>query len=85
MYAGEPAGDHIELRGAPGCRVRLVGPKGGRYGPSDATMFSRPDCRSPLASSNKRAKKAIKAEESGDLAEAARLWKIYGPEFPPMD
>jgi hypothetical protein len=50
------------------------------------TCLTRPDLRSLLASSSKRATKALAAEESGDLAEAARLWRIiYGPEFPTVD
>lgn len=47
------------------------------------TWYSRMEFQSLLDSSSKRAKKAIEAEESGNRAEAVRLWRIiYGPEFP---
>jgi hypothetical protein len=47
------------------------------------TWYARAEFQSLLDSSNKRAKRAIAAEDSGNFAEAARLWRIvYGPEFP---
>ena len=47
------------------------------------TWYAKLEFKSLLDSSNRRAKKAIKAEESGNRAEAMRLWRIiYGPEFP---
>jgi hypothetical protein len=47
------------------------------------TWYSKVQFRSLLDSSSRRAKKAIEAEESGNPAEATRLWRIiYGQEFP---
>jgi hypothetical protein len=47
------------------------------------TWLSRSQLKSLLGSSSKRAKQAVEAEESGNRAEAVRLWRvIYGPEFP---
>lgn len=49
------------------------------------TWFSKDQFRSLLKSSSQRAKKAIEAEDSGNCAEAVRLWRIiYGPEFPAL-
>jgi hypothetical protein len=47
------------------------------------TAQGRRDVRSVLKSSSNRAKQAIEAEDTGDVKEAMRLWRIiYGPEFP---
>lgn len=49
------------------------------------TWYSRSQFRAALDTANERAKKAIDAENAGNPAEAARLWRIiYGPEFPAL-
>jgi len=49
------------------------------------TWYTRSQFRTALDVANKRAKKAIAAEDSGNYTEAARLWRIiYGPEFPKL-
>jgi hypothetical protein len=49
------------------------------------TLYGKVQFRSLLDSSSKRAKQAIDAEDAGNRAEAARLWRvIYGPEFPAL-
>jgi hypothetical protein len=70
----ERGGDYIKVRDPAGHSGDLS---------NYMTWYGRDEFRSLLRSSNKRAKKAIQAEESGDVIEALRLWRIvYGPEFP---
>lgn len=70
----EWAGGHISVKDPAGHSGDLS---------SYMTWYTRLQFQSLLDSSGKRAKKAIEAEESGNRAEAMRLWRIiYGPEFP---
>lgn len=69
----EWAGDHINVKDPAGHSGNLS---------SYMTWCSKLEFQSLLDSSSKRARKAIEAEESGNRAEAMRLWRIiYGPEF----
>jgi hypothetical protein len=69
----EWAGGHIDVKDPAGHSGNLS---------SYMTYYSRIQLRSLLDSSSKRAKQAIAAEDTGERAEAVRLWRIiYGPEF----
>lgn len=70
----EWAGNHIDVKDPAGHSGNLS---------SYMTWYSRLEFQSLLDNSSRRANKAIEAEESGNRAEAMRLWRIvYGPEFP---